>query len=165
MSSLSGDLTGGCACGRVRYRLKVEPMITHCCHCTWCQRETGSVFVINAVIEMSEVELLGDGPEMVLTPSASGKGQPIARCPECRVAVWSHYQNAGALAAFIRAGTLDDKSAVAPDVHIFTSSKVPWLELSDGKPVFAEFYPNPRAVWTREASARWSAMMAMRKAQ
>lgn len=157
-------LEGGCTCGKVRYRLNAPPMIVHCCHCTWCQRETGSAFVINAVIETSEVDLPGEPPEMVLTPSASGRGQPIARCPHCRVAVWSHYQNAGALAAFIRVGTLDDKTAVAPDVHIFTASKVPWLELTDGKPAYAGFYPDPREVWTVEASQRWNALLAMRKA-
>ena len=156
------NLEGGCTCGKVRYRLKAEPMIVHCCHCTWCQRETGSAFVINAVIETSEVDLLGEPPEIVPTPSASGKGQPIARCPTCHVAVWSHYPNAGDLAAFVRVGTLDDKAALAPDVHIFTSSKVPWLDLTDGKPAFGEFYPDPREVWTREASKRWKALMTAR---
>ncbi|HPF24326.1 MAG TPA: GFA family protein [Hyphomonas sp.] len=159
------DLEGGCACGKVRYRLKAEPMIVHCCHCTWCQRETGSAFVINAVIETSEVELAGEAPEMVLTPSASGRGQPIARCPHCHVAVWSHYQNAGELAAFVRAGTLDDKTALAPDVHIFTASKVPWLELTDGRPAFEDFYADPREVWSREASQRWGALLALKRGQ
>jgi len=159
------ELEGGCTCGKVRYRLKSDPMIVHCCHCTWCQRETGSAFVINAVIETSEVQLTGEAPVMVKTPSESGKGQPIARCPHCQVAVWSHYPNAGDLAAFVRVGTLDDKTALAPDVHIFTASKVPWLELTDGKPVFEQFYPDPREVWTVEAGKRWNALLAMRKGQ
>ncbi len=161
---MTADLEGGCTCGKVRYRLKSDPMIVHCCHCTWCQRETGSAFVVNAIIETSEVELTGEAPVMVMTPSESGKGQPIARCPDCQVAVWSHYPNAGELAAFVRVGTLDDKTALAPDVHIFTASKVPWLELTDGKPVFDQFYPDPREVWTREAGQRWNVLMAMRKA-
>ena len=87
---MSEKLAGGCTCGTVRYRLNRAPMITHCCHCSWCQRETGSAFVINAVIESTEVELLASPPQIILTPSNSGRGQMVARCPNCHVAVWSH---------------------------------------------------------------------------
>lgn len=153
------DLEGGCTCGKVRYRLKREPMITHCCHCTWCQRETGSAFVVNTLIETSEIELLGAAPVIVDTPSLSGKGQLIARCPHCHVAVWSHYPTAREAAAFVRAGTLDNKQAIAPDVHIFTSTKASWVGLADGKPAFAEFYPDAGAVWRPEARARWAALL------
>ena len=159
---MTRSLEGGCACETVRYRLTRAPMITHCCHCTWCQRETGSAFVINAVIESSAVELLGAPPEVILTPSESGKGQLIARCPDCQVAVWSHYPTAREAAAFIRVGTLDDRTAISPDVHIFTASKLPWVHLADNKPAFAQFYPDATAVWSPEALARWSAVMASR---
>jgi hypothetical protein len=159
---MTRSLEGGCACETVRYRLTRAPMITHCCHCTWCQRESGSAFVINAVIESSAVELLGAPPEVILTPSESGKGQLIARCPDCQVAVWSHYPTAREAAAFIRVGTLDDRTAISPDVHIFTGSKLPWVHLADNKPAFAEFYPDHTAVWSPEALARWSAVMAAR---
>lgn len=157
------ELEGGCTCGKVRYRLKRAPMITHCCHCTWCQRETGSAFVINAVIESAEVELLAGPPDVILTPSNSGRGQMIARCPDCQVAVWSHYPTAREAAAFIRVGTLDDKSAITPDVHIFRSTAVSWVALTDGKPAFDEFYPDRLAIWGREAMDRWEALMATRQ--
>jgi len=156
-------LAGGCTCGAVRYRPNRGPMITHCCHCTWCQRETGSAFVINAVIESSELQLLADPPEIIMTPSNSGRGQMIARCRHCHVAVWSHYPSAREAAAFVRVGTLDDKSAITPDVHIFRSSAVSWLVLTDGKPAFDEFYTDRLAIWGSGAMARWEAMMATRK--
>jgi hypothetical protein len=159
---MTQSLEGGCACETVRYRLTRAPMITHCCHCTWCQRESGSAFVINAVIESSAVELLGTPPEVILTPSESGKGQLIARCPDCQVAVWSHYPTAREAAAFIRVGTLDDRTAISPDVHIYTASKLPWVHLADNKPAFAQFYPDTATVWSPEALARWSAVMASR---
>ncbi len=159
---MTQKLEGGCTCGAVRYRLNRAPMITHCCHCTWCQRETGSAFVINAVIESAEVELLAGAPKVILTPSNSGRGQLIARCPACQVAVRSHYPTAGEAAAFIRVGTLADKSAIAPDVHIFRSSAVAWLALTDGKPAFEEFYPDRLAIWGPEAMARWDKLMASR---
>lgn len=162
-ADMTAKLEGGCTCGRVRYRLKRAPMITHCCHCTWCQRETGSAFVVNALIETSEIELLGVAPVITDTPSDSGKGQWIARCPYCHVAVWSHYPTAREAAAFVRAGTLDDKQAIAPDVHIFTASKARWLTLGDGKPAFEAFYGDRPAIWGRDAMDRWEALMAGRK--
>lgn len=160
---MTKNLEGGCTCGKVRYRLKRAPMITHCCHCTWCQREAGSAFVVNTLIETSEVELLGEAPVIIDTPSNSGKGQWIARCPHCHVAVWSHYPTAREAAAFVRSGTLDDKQAITPDVHIFTASKAGWVTLTDGKPAFEEFYGDRLAIWGREAMDRWEALMATRK--
>ncbi|MFN7057045.1 GFA family protein [Hyphomonas sp.] len=159
---MTDQLEGGCTCRRVRYRLKRAPIVTHCCHCSWCQRETGSAFVINAVIESSEVELLGAPPEIFDTPSLSGRGQLIARCPRCLIAVWSHYPTAREAAAFIRVGTLDDPKAVRPDVHIFRSSAVSWLALTDGKPAFDDYYPDRLAIWGPDAMARWEKLMASR---
>jgi hypothetical protein len=145
-------MQGGCDCGGVRYRLNASPIIVGCCHCRWCQRETGSGFVINAIIETSNLEVTGQ-TVLADTPSASGKGQKIARCPKCHVALWSHYAGRGTALAFVRAGTLDDPSAVTPEVHIFTSTKLPWVRLPEGAKVFAESY-NVREVWSAEALAR-----------
>ena len=131
---------GGCACGRVRYSLKAAPLLVHCCHCSWCQRETGSAFAVNAMIETRQLAVQGTVPELVLTPSASGKGQKIARCPFCRVAVWSHYATLDTKLAFVRAGTLDDPSRCPPDVHIFTSTRQPWVILPEDAEAYAEFY-------------------------
>ena len=151
-------MQGRCTCDTIRYRMTSAPMIVHCCHCRWCQRETGSAFVINALIESDRIEVEGT-PDLVMTPSESGKGQEIARCPDCRVALWSHYPNAGRRSSFVRVGTLDDPGACPPDVHIFTGSKQAWVTLPDGVPAFADFYPSPQEVWSAEAMDRWRAMM------
>lgn len=150
-------MEGGCACGKVRYRLTSEPIVVHCCHCTWCQRETGSAFVLNAVIEADRVVTTGTRPERIDTPSASGRGQAIFRCPDCKVALWSHYGGAGAKADFIRVGTLDDPTACPPDVHIFTQHKQPWLVLPDGAEAFAEFYTGKDVtrIYGQDGAARW----------
>jgi hypothetical protein len=145
-------MEGGCTCRGVRYRVTAKPLIVHCCHCRWCQRETGSAFVINAVVETSALQVTGE-TVTVDTPSESGKGQKIVRCPKCHVALWSHYGSAGTALAFVRAGTLDDPDAFTPDVHIYTESKLPWVRLSEGARVFAQFY-NPSEVWSQEARAR-----------
>lgn len=148
-------MDGHCTCGEVRYRLTERPLFTHCCHCSWCQRETGSAFALNAMIERDRVELLAGTPELVATPSASGKGQVIARCPACRVALWSHYAGSGEAVAFVRVGTLDDPAACPPDIHIFTATKLPWVRLGDGKPACAEYYRRS-AHWPEESLRRWA---------
>jgi len=150
-------LEGGCACRHVRYRLASAPMFVNCCHCRWCQRESGSAFALNAMIEAERVQLLAGGPETVLTPSESGKGQKIVRCPQCRVALWSHYAGAGDAVCFVRVGTLDEPDRCPPGVHIFTSSKQPWVVLSPGAPAVPEYY-KASELWPPESLARRAAL-------
>ena len=150
---------GGCDCRAVRYRLHARPLFVHCCHCRWCQRESGSAFALNALIESDRLEVLAGAPERVDTPSASGRGQLIARCPTCRVALWSHYAGAGRLASFVRVGTLDDPDAMPPDIHIFTASKQPWVVLPPGTPAMPGYY-DMREHWPPESLARRDAMKA-----
>jgi hypothetical protein len=108
------SMEGGCTCRAMRYRLKARPMFVHCCHCTWCQRETGSAFAVNALIEASNVEILQGEPKRAKLPSASGRGQIFSRCAQCGIVLWSNYAGAGERVHFIRAGTLDDTSVVRP---------------------------------------------------
>ena len=151
-------LEGGCDCRYVRYRMTTAPLFVHCCHCRWCQRETGSAFVLNAMIEADRVQLLGAEPEMVNTPSASGLGQKIARCPRCRIAVWSHYAGAGPVVKFVRVGTLDQPDHLPPDIHIFTESKQPWVVIPQGMPAVPEYYDR-ETYWPADSLARRQAML------
>lgn len=146
-------MEGGCACGIVRYRLKSGPMVVHACHCTECQRLTGGAFAVNAVIEMERVELLAGAPEPAPVVGTSGRPQTIFRCPACKVAVWSHYPTAGDKLAFVRVGTLDRPALLPPDAHIYTSTKLPWVDLPQGVPAFAEFY-RISEVWPAESLKR-----------
>ena len=133
-------LDGGCDCRAVRYRMHTAPLFVHCCHCRWCQRESGASFALNAMIEADRVALLAGAPELVDTPSESGSGQRIARCPSCRVAVWSHYAGAGPRVSFVRVGTLDAPDHLPPDIHIFTRSRQPWVLLPAGTPAVPGYY-------------------------
>ena len=135
---------GGCSCGSVRYRLASEPLFVHCCHCLNCQRQTGSAFVINVLIEGERVELLAGEPKAVEVPRDDGSKQRIHRCPDCQVAVYSEYGTPAIL--FVRAGTLDEPSSVAPDVHIYTRSKLPWVRLPDDVAAF-EVYYDSKILW------------------
>ncbi len=156
---MASDTTfeGGCTCRRIRYRMTSKPLFVHCCHCRWCQRESGAAFALNAMIEADRVELLSGEPELVATPSASGKGQKIWRCPTCRVSVWSNYSGAGDAVRFVRVGTLDNPDALPPDIHIFTLSKQPWVVLPEGTPAVAEFY-DIKKMWPKESLERRAAM-------
>ncbi len=150
---------GGCDCRQVRYRMHTRPLFVHCCHCRWCQRETGSAFVLNAMIEADRVTLLAGEPVLIDTPSASGQGQKIARCPRCWVALWSHYAGAGPKVRFVRVGTLDNPDLLPPDIHIFTASRQPWVVLPPGTPAVPEYYERDR-FWPAESLARRAALLA-----
>lgn len=152
-------LEGGCDCRHVRYRMETAPLFVHCCHCRWCQRESGASFALNAMIEAERVTLLAGRPLVVDTPSASGKGQRIARCPHCHLAVWSNYSGAGPHVHFVRVGTLDQPDALPPDIHIFTASRQPWVQLPAGVPAVPEYYGRDR-YWPAASLERRRALLA-----
>ena len=147
---------GGCACGAVRYRLASEPLFVHCCHCLNCQRQTGSAFVVNLLIEANRVELLGEAPLPVDAPRDDGSAQRIYRCPTCRVAVFSEYGRPEV--RFVRGGTLDDPTGVVPDVHIYTRSKVGWVTIPESTPAF-EVYYDSKKLWPAASLERLQAVM------
>jgi len=151
-------LEGGCDCRHVRYRMETAPLFVHCCHCRWCQRESGASFALNAMIEADRVTGLGAEPELVDTPSASGYGQKFARCPRCRIALWSNYASAGPLIRFVRVGTLDLPGHLPPDIHIFTASKQPWVVIPPGTPAVPEYYEREQH-WPAESLARRQAIL------
>ena len=155
---------GKCTCGEVRYRMTGRPLFVHCCHCRWCQRETGSAFALKAMIEADRVELLSGSPEIIDTPSNSGEGQKITRCPRCRIALWSNYAGAGNAVHFVLVGTLLEPDRLPPDIHIFTSSKQPWVVLPAGVPAVAEYYDRKK-YWPEESNVRCEALLAKLKAR
>jgi len=155
-ASMSEHYDGGCTCGHVRYRMMSKPLFVHCCHCRWCQRETGAAFALNAMIEAERVQLLQGDVAVIDIPSNSGKGQRVSRCPTCKIAVWSTYYGAGDIIRFVRVGTLDEPSSLPPDIHIYTASKQPWFALPPNIPAEVEYY---------RASERWPAESLQRRAE
>ena len=155
---MSEAFEGRCTCGFVRYRMASRPLFVNCCHCTWCQRETGSAFAINAMIEADRVEVIAGEPVRIDTPSNSGKGQKITRCPKCHVALWSNYAGAGDAVRFVRVGTLEEPGRMPPDIHIFISTKQPWVVLPPGTPAMEEYYDRKK-YWPKESLERREAMI------
>ncbi|MCH1931601.1 GFA family protein [Shewanella sp. A25] len=147
-------LKGQCSCGEIEYELTAKPMFVHCCHCSWCQRETGSAFAINAMIEACELKLLKGLPEKIDQPSNSGLGQQVCRCPKCKTALWSYYGSAKEAVCFVRVGTLYDPNQCPPDIHIFTSTKQKWVVLNDSVPVMEEYYQRSK-YWPESSIARY----------
>lgn len=144
--------TGRCGCGAVTFSVPDDPLIVHCCHCTYCQRESGSSFGLNFLIEADRVVWRGT-PEETLTDSISGKGQRIFRCPTCKIALSSHYPGFGPGVHFLRTGTFDEVDGIAPDVHFFTSTKQEWVNLDGGAPVYEDMYKT-REIWSAEKWGR-----------
>jgi len=157
MTAASYPLTGGCTCRNVRFEMLTAPLYVHCCHCTWCQRESGTAFALNAMIESDRVRLLAGEVEVVDTPSNSGRGQKIARCPQCRIALWSNYAGAGESVRFVRVGALDTPDALPPDIHIFTASKQRWVELPADANAVSGYYKASEH-WPAESLARRRAL-------
>ncbi len=151
-----GFAEGGCTCGAIRYRLESKPIFVHCCHCRWCQRETGASYALNAMIESDRLVLIKGEPATVTVPTNSGKGQKYSRCPICLVALWSNYAGAGDAIHFVRVGTLDNPDLVPPDLHIYTESKQPWIELGPDIPAVEQYY-SPAEYWPEESRNRWKA--------
>ena len=152
---MAGGSEGGCSCGEIRYRLASEPLFVHCCHCRNCQRQTGSAFVINVLIEADRVEVLRGVPQPVDVPRDDGSAQRIFRCPACQVAVFSEYGRPEI--RFVRAGTLDEPDGVTPDVHIFTRSKLSWVGLPESVPAFDVYY-DTQALWPAASLRRLDAV-------
>jgi hypothetical protein len=154
---MTENLAGGCACGAVRYRMTSAPLFVHCCHCRDCQRQTGSAFVLNALIETARVELLGAAPQRFAMPTDSGRPHGIDRCAACGTAVWSEYGGLAAL-RFVRVGTLDEPRALVPDVHIYVRSKLPWVTVPQGVPAFEAYYDS-KTLWPADSLARRRAIV------
>jgi hypothetical protein len=112
--------------------------------------------VVNALIETDRVELLSGGTDAVPVPTDSGRPHLIHRCPTCKTALWSHYGGRQPL-SFVRVCTLDDPSALPPDVHIYTRAKLPWIVLPAGVPAF-EVYYDSKTLWPPESLERRKAI-------
>lgn len=155
-ADMNTHLDGGCACGAARYRLATPPLFVHCCHCHDCQRQVGSAFAINALIEAERCAVLCGETAAFAMPTDSGKPHHVFRCTACGTALWSEYGGRSSI-RFVRVATLDDPAALPPDVHIYTRSKLPWVALPEGVPAFEAYYDS-RTLWPAESLQRRRAL-------
>jgi hypothetical protein len=153
---------GGCACGGLRYRMEREPLFVHACHCTRCQRETGGPFAHHAMLEFSAMTLLQGKPDFVKVPTDSGNTHWVARCPQCRTALWNEHGSRRAVTRYVRVGTLDEPGRFAPQAHIFVRSRQPWVVLDAAAPAFKAYYDAAK-LWPQASLRRHAEAKARRK--
>lgn len=153
--AMAEKLQGGCFCRKIRYALTKAPMFVQCCHCTDCQRQAGTAFVVNAQIETEAIVATGEAPVPVRMPTDSGRPHDVYRCVSCQTPLWSDYGGRPAL-RFLRVGTLDKPALLPPQAHIFTRSKLPWVELP--AEMSYEIYYDMAALWPPESLARRTAL-------
>ena len=148
--------TGACFCGAVRYALSSDPLFVHACHCRDCQKQTGGPFAVNALIERDRITLVSGEPVRNEQTTDSGRPHDIWRCPDCLTALWSDYGRREVL-AFLRVMTLDVPDGCPPDVHIFTRTKAPFIDLPGDVRAFEVFY-NMQAEWPAGSLERFDAL-------
>ena len=127
-------IEGGCLCGAVRYSSEAEPLMQVICHCKTCQKNSGSAFSMNVAVPQDSLVVEGEGDPLRRYEDRSGaSGQPFYRyyCGECGSHLYSHGAAYGAI-AFIKAGTLDDATWLAPSAHIWVAEKLPWVDIPAG---------------------------------
>ncbi|MEQ9643359.1 MAG: GFA family protein [Alphaproteobacteria bacterium] len=149
-------MTGRCACGAVTYRITDAPLFTQACHCTDCQRSTGSAFVVHLVLAEPDFEIEGK-TRMATVPSGSGAGCELHACAKCATYIWVRYLYHKVPVIAVRGGTLDDPAAAPPQAHIFTRSMQPWLTLPDGVPRFDEAFARDD-VWPAASCRKYDAL-------
>ena len=162
MITQTNEFAGGCACNYVRYKMKIRPLVVHGCHCRLCQQQSGASFAVNALVEANQIELTKGEVVEVVVATPSGNGQSVSRCPKCQIAVWSNYLIFGGILGrhvhFIKVGTLDEPEQFPPDVHIYTSTKQPWVVLPPHTPAYAEYYET-QEIWSQESLKRRSHLL------
>ncbi|MBO9712898.1 GFA family protein [Sphingomonas sp.] len=133
-------VTGGCRCGKTRYSLDVEAMpLTYACHCTLCQRSTGASFAHQMPVREAVLSVEGSPLEVAMTgPSGSRSIQRY--CPECLTRLYNTNEARPGL-VIVRAGTIDGSERLSPVVHIFTSTKQPWITLPEDAEAYADAAP------------------------
>lgn len=125
-------IEGGCLCGRVRYSSEAPAVMTAVCHCRHCQRQSGSAFSIIIGLPKGALQVQG---ALASYEDVGESGMPVLRrfCSHCGSPILSEVASSPQL-DFVKAGTLDDTSWLAPQVHIWCEHRQPWVSVPDGVP-------------------------------
>lgn len=159
MVARTTPLEGGCACGRVRYRLAARPLFVQACHCRACQRDSSSAFSLHALIEEEQLRLLQGRPQAVERSMLSGHARRVHVCPQCQVVLWSDGDAPGESVVHLRVGTLDDPDRLVPDLHVHVAERLRWLALPRGTPSVPQSYDAPD-YWSAGSLRRRAALRA-----
>lgn len=126
---------GGCQCGAVRYRVEGEPIAVGVCHCTECQRQSGSAFGMSLIVRKKAFQLLCGDLKLFNRTAASGRLVACAFCPECGTRIYHEPRYLEGVLN-VKPGTLDDTSFLQPTVQVWTMRRHPWVGLPSDIPSF-----------------------------
>jgi len=123
---MSRTITGGCLCGNVRYTADADPVVQGVCHCTDCQRQTGSPFSVFVGVPSAAFSIEGDTLSSITTIGEDHGGETERHfCSACGAPVFSFSPQAPGI-TLIKAGSLDDGSWLEPTLVVYASSAQPW---------------------------------------
>ena len=143
---MKGELSGGCLCSAVRYRLTEQfRMPPYACHCTDCQSRTGSAFSEHMLVGEADIHVEGEVDAGTFV-QPSGAQSTMIGCPRCKTRLYAVNSERPGMAS-LRCGTLDRSAEVVPAAHIWVDSKQPWIILPEGTPTVAE-QPRSNEEWT-----------------
>ena len=123
--------SGGCQCGAIRYDILGAPELLLACHCTDCQRQSGSAFGMTLVVSEEDFQLTKGDVKTYSLKSAAGRPKLGAFCPNCGTRIYHKPEWRKGMVS-VKPGTLDDTSGLKPTLHLWTSSKQPWITISEG---------------------------------
>ena len=146
--------TGGCLCGAIRYEITQPPLVTYTCHCTVCQRLTGSAFSSALVVPAEACRFRGRAAVLPAHRRQRPCGDPVGLCGVRHLALQRREARTAPPGTFVavRAGTLDDTSWLRPTAHFWTRSAQPWVTLPEGDTRF-ETQPADGLAWLHSARA------------
>ncbi len=128
---MATKFTGGCQCGNIRYEVVGIPKQLVVCHCTDCQRQSGSAFGMTLVVNEADFRLTQGEPKTFASKSHTGRAKLGAFCPECGTRIY-HKPEWRKGTVSVKPGTLDDTRWLKPDMHLWTSSKQTWVTIPEG---------------------------------
>jgi hypothetical protein len=123
---MATKFTGGCQCGNIRYEVVGAPKQLLACHCTDCQRQSGSAFGMTLVVNEADFRLTQGEPKTFASTSAAGRAKLGAFCPDCGTRIY-HKPEWRKGTVSVKPGTLDDTRWLRPNMHIWTNSKQTWV--------------------------------------
>lgn len=143
-STGTSERTGGCACGRIRYRITAPLMMVGVCHCTDCQKASGGGPNYVAVAPRDAFEVIAGDDKVGIYCRKGDSGEDVQRmfCAACGTPLWSQ-PPAGQPFIPVKMGSLDDHSDLTPQMHIYARSAPAWHQMNDGLPQFPGMPPAP----------------------
>jgi hypothetical protein len=139
---MTAPYLGGCLCGAIRYRITAEPITVYACHCTDCQRRTGSALALSMLLPLAAIEVTAGEPAAYSASLPDGRVKRGRMCAGCCCRLWGEPPKRPGIAV-LQAGTLDNTSWVRPAAHVCARSAQSWFVFPADVPVYPTMPEDP----------------------